>query len=71
MKHSEKNNELDKMFKDAFDGFEMEPSADVWNGIEQELDKKKKGVVIQLIRRYSIAASIILVLGIGLIKTIL
>ena len=65
MKHSEKNNELDKMFKDAFDGFEMEPSADVWNGIEQELDKKKKGVVIQLIRRYSIAASIILVLGIG------
>lgn len=65
MKHSEKNNDLDNMFKDAFEGFEMEPSSKVWNGIEQELDKKKKGVVIQIIRKYSIAASIVLVLGIG------
>lgn len=42
MKHSEKNSELDNMFKDAFDGFEMEPSERVWDGISNELDKEKR-----------------------------
>ena len=65
MKHSEKNNELDNMFKNAFDGFEMEPSARVWDGIEQELDKKKKGVVINWTARLSIAASILIILSVG------
>lgn len=65
MKHSEKNNELDNMFKDAFDGFEMEPSERVWDGIEQELDKKKKGVVINWTARLSIAASVVILLTVG------
>ncbi len=65
MKHSEKNNKLDSMFKDAFEGFEMEPSERVWNDIEQELDKKKKGVVINWTVRFSIAASIVILLTVG------
>lgn len=65
MKHSEKNNELDNMFKDAFDGFEMEPSERVWDGISNELDKKKKGVVINWTARLSIAASVVLLLTVG------
>jgi hypothetical protein len=65
MKHSEKNNEFDQQFKNAFDGFEMEPSEGVWNGIEQELNKKKKGVVINWTARLSIAASIIILITVG------
>lgn len=65
MKHSENNNEFDQQFKNAFDGFEMEPSEGVWNGIEQELDKKKKGIVINWTARLSIAASIIVLITVG------
>lgn len=65
MKHSDKNQEFDKMFKNAFDDFKMEPSERVWNGIEQELDKKKKGVVINWTARLSIAASIVILLTVG------
>ena len=65
MKHSENNNEFDQQFKNAFDGFEMEPSEGVWNGIEQELDKKKKGIVISWTARLSIAASIIFLITVG------
>jgi hypothetical protein len=65
MKHSENNNEFDQQFKNAFDGFEMEPSEGVWNGIEKELDKKKKGIVINWTARLSIAASIIILITVG------
>ncbi len=68
MKHSDKNNELDQQFKDAFEGFEMEPSSQVWAGIERELDKKKKGVVINWTARLSIAASVIILCTVGLFQ---
>lgn len=65
MKHSDKNQEFDNQFKNAFEGFEMEPSERVWTGIEQELDKKKRGVVISWTARLSIAASVIILLTVG------
>lgn len=66
MKHSDKNQEFDNMFKDAFEGFEMEPSERVWMGVEKELDKNKKGIVVTWVARLSIAASVLLVMSVGL-----
>lgn len=68
MKHSDKNQEFDNLFKDAFEGQEMQPSERVWMGIEKELDKNKKGIVITWVSRISIAASIVLVIGVGLVQ---
>lgn len=66
MKHSDKRNEFDDLMKNAFDGFEMEPSEKVWMGIEKDLDKNKKSTVVLWISRMSIAASLLLLLGVGL-----
>jgi hypothetical protein len=66
MKHSDKKNEFDDLMKNAFDGFEMEPSEKVWMNIEKDLDKKKKSTVVLWVSRMSIAASVLLILGLGL-----
>lgn len=66
MKHSDKRNEFDDLMKNAFDGFEMEPSEKVWMGIEKDLDKNKKSTVVLWVSRMSIAASLLLLLGVGL-----
>lgn len=66
MKHSDKNEEFDNLFKNAFDNAEMQPTERVWMGIEKELDKNKKGIVITWVARLSIAASIALVMSVGL-----
>jgi len=57
--------EFDKVFNSKFNEFEVTPSPGVWDGIVDELDKKPA-------RRYiipflSIAASIIVLLGIGVL----
>lgn len=66
MKHSDKKNEFDDLMKNAFDGFEMEPNESVWANIEKDLDKKKKSTVVLWVTRMSIAASLLLLLGVGL-----
>ncbi len=66
MKHSDKKNEFDDLMKNTFDGFEMEPSEKVWMNIEKDLDKKKKSTVVLWVSRMSIAASVMLMLGVGL-----
>ncbi|MFN5704946.1 MAG: hypothetical protein ACK45U_03745 [bacterium] len=66
MKHSDKKNEFDDLMKNAFDGFEMEPNESVWVNIEKDLDKKKKSTVVLWVTRMSIAASLLLLLGVGL-----
>lgn len=66
MKHSDKKNEFDDLMKNAFDGFEMKPSEKVWMNIEKDLDKKKKSTVVLWVSRMSIAASVLLILGLGL-----
>ena len=66
MKHSDKNEEFDNLFKNAFEEAEMQPTERVWMGIEKELDKNKKGLVITWVARLSIAASVVLVMSVGL-----
>ncbi len=66
MKHSDNKNEFDDLMKNAFDGFEIEPTDRVWRNIESELDKKKKSVLVLWSTRISIAASLIILLGVGL-----
>lgn len=38
----EENNDIDRIFREQMERFEMEPSKKVWDSIEAELDKKKK-----------------------------
>lgn len=66
MKHSDNKNEFDDLMKNAFDGFEIEPTEKVWRNIESELDKKKKSVLVLWSTRISIAASLLILLGVGL-----
>jgi len=63
MKTSDK--ELDDLFAARLDSFEVEPSANLWQNIERELDgKPKKKSIIPTLR---IAAGIVVMLSIGLI----
>ncbi len=59
----------DKEFDDAFcsklDGFEAEPSGRVWEGIDEGLDANRRRAIFTPILR--IAASIILVAGLGIL----
>ena len=57
--------EFDDLFRSKLDNFEMEPSAQVWQNIDAELDgKKKKGSLFTLL---SIAASIIMLIATGIL----
>jgi hypothetical protein len=57
--------EFDDLFGSKLDNFEMEPSAQVWQNIDAELDgKKKKGSFFTLL---GIAASIIMLIGAGIL----
>ncbi|MFI5160641.1 MAG: hypothetical protein ACHQHN_05155 [Sphingobacteriales bacterium] len=59
------DNEFDAIFHSKLDDFEAEPSGKVWNGIDEELSAKKRRAIFMPILR--IAASIILVLGLGIL----
>ncbi|MDA9555213.1 hypothetical protein N9R54_03145 [Pelobium sp.] len=54
--------EFDSLFKSSFEDFEVEPSANSWEKISQELKQPKKKFPIF----WMAAASIIIVLGIGI-----
>ncbi|HZY38020.1 MAG TPA: hypothetical protein VFE53_15290 [Mucilaginibacter sp.] len=56
--------ELDEVFRSKLDGFETEPSANVWPGISDELDSKNRRKT--LVPWLSIAASIVVLAGVGL-----
>lgn len=57
--------EMDGLFRSKLEGFEMEPSANVWPGIAAELDlPKKKNTMTPFL---SVAASIIVLVGAGLL----
>jgi hypothetical protein len=57
--------EFDDLFQSKLDNFELEPSAQVWQNIDAELDgKKKKGSLFTLM---GIAASIIMLIGAGIL----
>jgi len=60
--------DLDKLFRDAFEQAEETPNNRVWEGIEQELAKEKKVVpfYIKYRAQLSIAATLLLFFGIGL-----
>ena len=57
--------EVEKLFKQRFDQFESEPSADIWNKIESKIERKdsKKPYAIF----WKSAASIAVILGVGLL----
>ena len=60
--------DLDKLFRDAFEHAEETPNKRVWNEIEQKLNQEKK--IVPFYSKYktqlSIAASLLLFFGIGL-----
>jgi hypothetical protein len=58
------DNEFDDLFRSKLDGFEAAPSANVWAGIDAELNSKKRKKI--LMPFLSIAASIIVLVGAGL-----
>lgn len=63
MKISDK--ELDDLFASRLDDFEVEPSVNLWQNINEELDKKpKKKSLIPALR---IAAGIVVILSLGLL----
>lgn len=57
--------EMDELFRSKLEGFEMEPSANVWPGIAAELDPPKRKIA--LMPFLSVAASIIVLVGAGLL----
>jgi hypothetical protein len=65
MKHTEEN-KIDKLFHDAFENFEAEPSNAVWMGIEKELDRDGYYHRRVLYIRYAAAASVLIGLFFGI-----
>ena len=61
----ETDNEFDKVFRSKLTGFEAEPSADAWSGIEDKLNARKRKVTT--VPLLGIAASILIVLSAGLL----
>jgi hypothetical protein len=59
------DNEFDDVFRSKLDGFEAEPSGRVWEGIDEDLSAKKRRAIFMPVLR--IAASIILVTGLGVL----
>jgi hypothetical protein len=57
--------EFDDVFRSKLDGFEAEPSGRVWTGIDGGLDAARRRKILMPILR--IAASIILVMGLGIL----
>lgn len=58
------DNEFDELFQSKLDGFEMEPSAQVWENIHAELDGKRKKSIFPALR---IAASVIILVTAGIL----
>jgi hypothetical protein len=58
------DNEFDDLFRSKLEGFEAAPSANVWAGIDAELNNKKRKKI--LMPFLSVAASIIVLVGAGL-----
>jgi len=59
------DNEFDDLFHSKLDGFEMEPSANVWQSVNDELQSRKRKRV--LVPFLSIAASIIVLVTAGIL----
>ena len=59
------DNEFDDLFRSKLDNFEIEPSAQVWQNIDAELDGKRRKVSI--FPMLSIAASIIVLITAGIL----
>lgn len=59
------DNEFDKAFKSSFEDFEVEPSTNSWENIAAKLDEKPKGKKLPVFW-LSAAASVVIVLGIGI-----
>lgn len=62
------SNDLDKLFRDAFEQSEETPNDSVWSGIEQALEKEKKVIPFYIKHRtsISIAAMFLLFFGLGI-----
>ena len=60
------DNELDHLFRSNLEGFEMEPSAKVWQNIDAELQTGKRWKII-LMPFLSVAASIIVLVTAGIL----
>ena len=45
------NNDLDKIFRDAFDEAQETPHHKVWDNIEAKLDEKSSGKVIAFLKK--------------------
>ena len=62
---------IDKLFKTALEGVEDEPSSNVWESIDKDLDKKKVVSISKKYRKLKFAASFLLIFSIGMAMYIL
>jgi hypothetical protein len=56
--------EFDDLFRSKFGDFEVQPSAEVWQNIDAELDVKKKTSILPML---SVAASVLILLTVGIL----
>jgi len=62
------NKDIDKLFRQAFEDAEQEVNPDIWQNIENELDKEVKkttSILFKAYRRIGYAAAVFIVLGIS------
>jgi hypothetical protein len=62
---SKQDKHIDRIFQESFKNFESQPSAHVWNNIEERLQPKKKRVIPIWFRYAGIAAALVLAFGLG------
>ena len=62
---------IDKLFKTALEGVEDEPSSNVWESIDKDLDKKKVVSISKKYHKLKFAASFLLIFSIGMAMYIL
>ena len=56
--------EFDDLFRSKLDNFELEPSAQVWQNIDNELSGRKRRSIFPIL---SIAASVLILLTAGIL----
>lgn len=62
---SDKQKNIDQIFKDKLENIEVVPDPSVWNSIEASLDKKRRKAVIVWIKRSGVAAVVAIAFALG------
>jgi hypothetical protein len=66
MMNEQQNNQVDRIFREALQSAKDQPSADLWQKIESDLDKEEGQIFINKMRSRRRAAAILLMIMVGL-----